>query len=63
MKNFISEANKEFFTAEKLMKQCDTDFKILVAYYGEDPKTAQPDEFFKYFDNFKVVYEVITLNN
>ncbi len=41
-----------------MLKQAETDFKTLVELWGEDHKTAQPEDFFKVFDAFTTLFKV-----
>lgn len=56
------EASKQLKEIEKLHNKVQTDFKIAVSFYGEDPKQQQPEEFFRVFANFGTLFEVATLH-
>lgn len=51
------EASKQLKEIEKLHNRVQTDFKIAVSFYGEDPKQQQPEEFFRIFANFGTLFE------
>lgn len=57
-KNFIQDSNRDFLLIEKLLKKVETDFEILVAFWGEDPKTSKPEEFFQVFLEFINAFQV-----
>jgi hypothetical protein len=58
LKNTLQEAQTELQNIEVKLKKVETDFQILVAYWGEDPKSTQPEEFFSIFITFTSAFEV-----
>jgi hypothetical protein len=52
MKAFIAQAEEDLKKMNEDFKTAEAEYSELVKYFGEDPKSVGPDEFFKYFTTF-----------
>lgn len=58
MKAFQKEAQDKFDSVEKSLKETESTYEHVVALYGENSKTVQPNEFFSTFSTFTTSWQV-----
>lgn len=61
MEEYCSTANNRFEELEALYVNVDVKWKDVMLYYGENPKTMRPDEFFSIFSQFIQSWKVATV--
>ncbi|KAF9921658.1 hypothetical protein FBU30_008285 [Linnemannia zychae] len=57
MQPFIAHAEQDFSKAEKAMAEMEELYKGVMKFYGEDPVTMKPEEFFGIFKTFSASFE------
>ncbi|KAG0304695.1 hypothetical protein BGZ98_005170 [Dissophora globulifera] len=63
MHPFMEKAERLFHKAETDMLDMETMYKDCVKFYGEDPATMKPDEFFGIFKTFSASFEKARADN
>jgi hypothetical protein len=58
IKPFYDDAHERFKLLESLQKEAQDSFNQVVPFYGENAKTAQPNEFFSIFHLFSQNWKV-----
>ena len=58
MKDFVERSKSKFEELQVKYTSMEVAYKDVVSYFGEDPKTTKPDEFFGNFKTFISSFQV-----